>query len=215
MNGDPRVMRWFPQPLTTYESHALVDRLTEHHDRHGYTAWAVEVQDSVNGPAPFVGFVGLTQPRHSMPFDHEAPLVEVGWRLDPKWWGLGIATEAAGAALAFAFGELKLEEVVSFTVPANIESQAVMQRLGMSYAGTFNHPAGGLAWWAPHVLYRARRHLFDGLGDFAADSGSTMLPSRQRNLDGRVNRGFRQVDLSDAAIPAQEPRSGPNVERRR
>jgi len=216
MNSDPRVMRWFPAPMSTHESDAMVDRLTEHHERHGYTAWAVEVRDSVHGPAPFVGFVGLMQPRHSMPFDHEPPLVEVGWRLDPKWWGMGIATEAAAASLAYAFGELKLDEVVSFTVPANVESQAVMQRLGMSYSGTFNHPSGGLAWWAPHVLYRARRQYFDGVQQSGAERADASLDVRQASLDGRKPRTMiHDVDVTDPTIPPQQPRSGPTVERRR
>ncbi len=213
MNSDPRVMRWFPQPMSAPESNAMVDRLSEHHERHGYTAWAVEVRESVQGPAPFVGFVGLMQPRHSMPFDHEAPLVEVGWRLDPQWWGLGIATEAASASLGYAFKELKLDEVVSFTVPANLESQAVMQRLGMAYSGTFNHPAGGLAWWAPHVLYRARRHLFEGIGEVQDQALSLPLGSRQASLDGRKS-DHRRVDISESALPLPQPRNGPIAERR-
>ena len=213
MNSDSRVMRWFPQPMSNVESNAMVDRLREHHERHGYTAWAVEVVESVNGPAPFVGFVGLMHPRQSMPFDHETPLVEVGWRLDPKWWGLGIATEAASAALGYAFKELKLDEVVSFTVPANIESQAVMQRLGMAYSGTFNHPAGGLAWWAPHVLYRARRQMFDHVGDINEARICPPMDSRQASLDGRRD-DRRRVDVSDSAQPLPQPRNGPTFERR-
>ena len=212
MNSDPRVMRWFPRPLSAYESDAFVDRLEEHHDRHGYTGWAVEVRESERGPADFAGFVGLVQPRHSMPFDHHQPLVEVGWRLAPEWWGMGIATEAAAASLAFAFNELKLEEVVSFTVPANLESQAVMQRLGMSYAGTFNHPAGGLEWWAPHVLYRARRQHVDGVHLPSDHADVAPLDARQASLLGHTPR---QVDVTDRVIPDQTPRTGWPVERRR
>lgn len=156
MNADPRVMRWFPSTLDRDRSDATVARFDAVHAERGYTAWAVEVLRSDRGAAPFVGFVGLVPPRFDPPFSHADPCVEVGWRLAPDWWGQGIATEAAGAALRFAFLEAGLPEVVSFTVPANLPSQAVMQRLGMRYDGVFTHPnAEPDAWWAPHVLYRA------------------------------------------------------------
>jgi ribosomal-protein-alanine N-acetyltransferase len=156
MNADPEVMRWFPAPLTRAQSDASVDRLSRHHDEHGYTAWAVEVLESDRGPAPFVGFVGLVQPGFDPPFPHSVPCVEVGYRLARPWWGLGIATEAGRAALRLGLVELGLPEVVSFTVPPNIGSQAVMQRLGMRYDGVFAHPrAAAGEWWGPHVLYRA------------------------------------------------------------
>lgn len=157
LNVDPRVMRWFPSTHDRAASVAAVARFDAVHTRHGWTAWAVEVLDSPRGPAPFVGFVGLLTPSFDPPFPSTDPCVEVGWRLAADWWGLGIATEAAEASLRFAFDDAGLDEVVSFTVPPNLASQAVMQRIGMRYDGTFTHPrAEAGAWWGPHVLYRVR-----------------------------------------------------------
>jgi ribosomal-protein-alanine N-acetyltransferase len=156
MNADPRVMRWFPGVLDRGASDAMVDRLDAEHVEHGFTSWAVDVLDSERGPAPFVGFVGLMRPSFDAPFSHSLPCVEVGWRLAADWWGLGIATEAALASLRFGLLEVGLPEIVSFTVPANLASQAVMQRTGMRYSGVFAHPrATAGEWWGPHVLYRA------------------------------------------------------------
>jgi ribosomal-protein-alanine N-acetyltransferase len=156
MNADPEVMRWFPSTMTREQSDAGVDRFAAHHDELGYTAWAVEVLESERGPAPFVGFLGLVRPTFDPPFSHSVPCVEIGYRLARPWWGLGIATEGGGAALRFAFLEAHLPEVVSFTVPPNLRSQAVMQRLGMRYDCVFAHPRATTgAWWGPHVLYRA------------------------------------------------------------
>jgi RimJ/RimL family protein N-acetyltransferase len=57
--------------------------------------------------------------------------------------------------LALAFGELGLEEVVSFTVPGNVPSRRVMEKIGMTRdpAGDFDHPSAG-AGSERHVLYR-------------------------------------------------------------
>jgi ribosomal-protein-alanine N-acetyltransferase len=54
---------------------------------------------------------------------HFTPCVEIGWRLAAKHWGQGYATEAASVVLDHAFGPLGLEQVVSFTVPANRRSR--------------------------------------------------------------------------------------------
>jgi RimJ/RimL family protein N-acetyltransferase len=157
LNGDARVMRYFPGMLDRAQSDAMVDRLQEHEAVHGYTLWVVEVVTSARGASTFAGFTGLVRPTREMPFAHDEPLVEVGWRLLPAWWGLGIATEAARASLAHGFDEAGLREIVSFTVPSNAASQAVMGRVGMTADGDFDHPAAQPHdWWRRHVLYRMR-----------------------------------------------------------
>jgi len=54
---------------------------------------------------------------------------EIGWRLIRKAWGNGYATEAARAALIDVFRRVKLLEVLAYTAPDNLRSQAVMKRL--------------------------------------------------------------------------------------
>lgn len=126
MNRDPRVMRYFPGLMERSDSDAFVDRLQQQQQKLGYTLWVVEVIDSERGSAAFAGFTGLHQPSFPVPFAHREPVVEVGWRLQPQWWGLGIATEAARASVAHGFDVVGLSEIVSFTVVANAPSRAVM-----------------------------------------------------------------------------------------
>jgi RimJ/RimL family protein N-acetyltransferase len=153
LNADPQVMEFFPKVLTRVESDAVAGRIRDHFARHGFGLWAVEAP----GAADFVGFVGLAVPSFEA---HFTPCVEIGWRLAREHWGHGYATEAATAALAFGFVDRALEEIVAFTVPANIPSRRVMGRLGMRRlpADDFEHPA--IADGHPlrsHVLYRLRR----------------------------------------------------------
>ncbi len=153
LNADPRVAEFLPGPLTANESDALIDRIERHFDTHGYGLWAVELRASPGA----LGFVGLNLPDFEAPF---TPAVEIGWRLAHAAWGRGIASEAARAALAFGFGEAGLAEIVSFTVPANRRSRAVMERIGLARddAGDFEHPR--LPPGHPlrtHVLYRINR----------------------------------------------------------
>jgi RimJ/RimL family protein N-acetyltransferase len=149
LNADSRVMEHYPAQLTRAQSDAFVlERIIPQFAERGFGLWAVEVP----GVAPFVGYVGLDVPSFEADF---TPCVEIGWRLAFPHWGHGYATEAAGVAIAFGFERAGLDEIVSFTAQANRRSIAVMERLGMRYAGEFDHPrlpAGHRL--RRHVLYR-------------------------------------------------------------
>ena len=150
LNTDPRVMEFLLAPLTREESAARLEAYRKHIREHGWGLWAV----SVPGVSDFIGWIGL------WPIGFEAhftPAIEVGWRLLPEFWGYGYATEGARASLRYGFEVLKLGEIVSITVPANVRSRRVMERLGMHRdpKDDFEHPM--LSEGHPlrkHVLYR-------------------------------------------------------------
>ena len=151
LNADPEVMRWFPSPLSRQDSDALAERIEAGFAERGWGLWALEERAS----GRFLGFTGLSPVGFDAPF---APAVEIGWRLAREAWGSGFATEAGLAAAACAFGELGLTQLVSFTVPDNVRSRAVMERLRFVHdpAEDFDHPL--LPPGDPlrrHVLYRA------------------------------------------------------------
>jgi RimJ/RimL family protein N-acetyltransferase len=155
LNADPAVMEFFPGTLGRAESDALAARIADDLAGRGFGLWAVEAP----GHADFIGFVGLSVPSFRA---HFTPCVEIAWRVAREHWGLGYATEAARAALAFGFGDLALPEIVSFAASANRRSRRVMERLGMTRSALddFAHPLlpEGHRLRA-HVLYRmARAH---------------------------------------------------------
>jgi ribosomal-protein-alanine N-acetyltransferase len=150
LNADPEVMEFYPAPLTEAESNAFVDRIEASFAERGWGLWAVELVDI----GSFIGYVGLSRAEFAAPF---TPAVEVGWRMSREHWGHGYATDAACAAVDYGFTELGLDEIVSFTTTANVRSQRVMQKLGMTRDPScdFEHPnvpVGNPV--RPHVLYR-------------------------------------------------------------
>jgi len=153
LNADPRVMEFFPAALSREQSDELVDRIEAHFERHGFGLFAAELRAGRR----FIGYVGLAVPDFEASF---TPCVEIGWRLAAEHWSQGLATEGAKEVLRHAFETLRLDEIVSFTAPANLASRHVMEKIGMtrSPADDFDHPR--LPAGHPlrrHVLYRIRR----------------------------------------------------------
>jgi RimJ/RimL family protein N-acetyltransferase len=153
-------MEYFPSALGRAESDAFADRIQAGLIANGYGLWAVELP----GEAEFIGYVRLALQTFEA---HFTPAVEVGWRLARKYWGRGLASEAARAAVADGFNRVARDEIVSFTVPANTRSVRVMERLGMTHDPNddFDHPRLPVGHrLRRHVLYRLRRPTSSGGG---------------------------------------------------
>jgi RimJ/RimL family protein N-acetyltransferase len=105
---------------TREQSDAAFDRWQRHWDEHGFGTLAIEW-------AATGELVGRTGPAFHKVWPDDP---EVGWGLDPAWWGRGIATEAGAACVAWAFGDLGYARVVSIATEANVASRRVMARLG-------------------------------------------------------------------------------------
>jgi len=153
MNSNPRVMEFMPECMTRAESDLLFERINEHFRKHGFGLFAAELREKRS----FIGFIGLAVPSFAA---HFTPCVEIGWRLSADQWTRGLATEGARAVARYAFGELALDELVSFTVPQNMRSRRVIEKIGMTHnaADDFDHPnlPEGHS-LRRHVLYRLRK----------------------------------------------------------
>lgn len=152
LNADSEVMKFFSYTMNKKESDELAEKIISRMNNNGWGFWAVEtISDHV-----FIGFVGLNKPSYDVPVD---PCVEIGWRLAKQYWGQGYATEAAKAALAFAFNKLELCEVYSFAAVGNQRSRAVMERLNMVNTSiSFQHPMmPENSKHKEHVLYKIDR----------------------------------------------------------
>ena len=149
INSDERVMEFFPFRRDRAAADAKLDELQAEIDEEGFGFAAAEI--AATGEC--IGFVGLSlvDELPTLP----ANSVEIGWRLAPEFWGKGYVTEAARAWLAFGFGELGLDEIVSFAVEANRRPTAVMERIGMRRdpSGDFDHPV------VPDTHPRLKRHV--------------------------------------------------------
>ncbi len=135
MGADAEVMRYFERLQTPADAAAGAARMMRSYAADGFCFWALELP----GEAAFIGFAGIARVAFAAPF---TPAVEIGWRLARRYWGQGLATEAARAALADGFGRCGLGEIVAMAVPDNAASLGVMRKIGMARDpdGDFDHP---------------------------------------------------------------------------
>ena len=66
--------------------------------------------------------------------------VDVGWRINKKYWNKGFATEGAKKCLDYGFNTLGLNKIIATTPILNIKSIRVMEKIGMEKLIKFKHP---------------------------------------------------------------------------
>lgn len=76
-----------------------------------------------------IGTCGFTK------IDDENKVAEIGYVINPDYWNLGLATEAAEIVMDFAFDTMKLHRVEAKFMFGNDASLSVMKKLGMKFEG--------------------------------------------------------------------------------
>ena len=110
----------------------------------GFGPWSA-IDDKATGA--WIGRVGLDELDDWPEGDDR---IEVGFELHRAWWGRGLATEAARAALRFGFEEHGLRRIISVTAAAHTEARRVMEKAGLTYQGTrfWKSPDVAVVWYA-------------------------------------------------------------------
>ncbi len=135
MGRDPEVMAFIGPPLDEAGVRTAIERQRGFQATNGYCFWAAERRDD----GAFLGFCGLKPGATGTPIEGE---VEIGWRLARHAWGQGYAREAAAACLGWGWAQ-GMPRIAAITVPANVRSWGLMERLGMRRLidRDFAHPA--------------------------------------------------------------------------
>ena len=140
INADADVMRWIGTGAVRdlEQTRASVTAWEREWDATGMGLFAVEIRAT----GELAGLTGLAVP-HFLP--EIMPAVEVAWRLGKPYWGQGIATEAARAALEFGLLDRGLARIVAIVQAGNAASERVMQKIGMTFDRETADPASGRA----------------------------------------------------------------------
>lgn len=145
--ADPEVRRYFPDGIQTYEQtrEELEWIINVYYGQYGYGLWATIFKET----GAFIGRCGL------LPVEIGGRTeVEVAYLLDRRYWGRGLATEAARAIVDYAFATLRVERLISMFEPENRASRSVAAKVGMTMLWDDYVDQHGLS----HV-YAIQRHL--------------------------------------------------------
>lgn len=119
-----RYLLWDPHPDRLYTSRYL-SYIQSRYRSGDFYDWAVIWKESEK----MIGTCGFTR------FNFEAKSAEIGYVLNPRFWRIGVAPEAAKTVMRFGFSELGLHRIEAKYMSENIPSKKVMEKLGMQFEG--------------------------------------------------------------------------------
>lgn len=122
---NPKVMKFSPTGiLSVSQVQAKIDSFITSYKEFGFGKWAVIFKDSNQ----LIGYCGIAVEQIDKVDERE-----IGYRLDPKFWGRGLATEAALKTLQYGFEQLKFPYILGIVERKNVASVRVLKKLGMKY----------------------------------------------------------------------------------
>ena len=136
MDSDPLVHKYLGnQPVKNFEEiESAFQFIRQQYAENGIGRWAAIEKKTGN----FIGWSGLKFIREYE--NNHINFYDVGYRLDPKYWGKGYATESAKAAIAYGFTRMNLNEIFGMADIHNINSRKVLEKCGLKYVETFEFP---------------------------------------------------------------------------
>jgi ribosomal-protein-alanine N-acetyltransferase len=125
--GDPEVMSRIPSGVSRDVEHSAerLAWLIDHHDKHGFSLWAVEELET----GEMIGDCGLVL------VEGKGTEVELAYHLARSRWGRGYGGEAAAAVVDYGLGELGLDEIIAIAEQDHFVSRRVMEKVGMLFDG--------------------------------------------------------------------------------
>ncbi len=146
LHSNPEVQKYTGEDVitSTKEIHTKIKEFQTRDADRGYGRWVTVLKDGNQ----FVGWAGLA---YLAEFDE----IDIGYRFLPQYWGLGIATEASRAILAYAFDTLKLERIIAIAMKEHQGSIKVMKKVGMEFEKFAPYEVGSkdAAWyWCDKAL---------------------------------------------------------------
>ena len=133
--ADIAVTRFFGGPFSDEEIQQRLDREILWMATQGFPYWRIHLLTDDD----HVGCCGLR------PYRLESGIPELGFHLRPKYWGQGLAIEAATAVIPFAFENIGAKSLSAGHHPENLNSKKVLSKLGFHYTHDEYFPALGMS----------------------------------------------------------------------
>jgi [ribosomal protein S5]-alanine N-acetyltransferase len=123
--ANSKVMKFSPTGiLSMSQTQEKVESFITSYKKYGFGKWAVILKES----SELIGYCGIAV--ETIDYQDER---EIGYRFDSKFWGKGLATEAASAALEYGFEKFQLPYILGIVEPSNTASVRVLEKVNMKY----------------------------------------------------------------------------------
>ena len=138
LDSDPKVHEFLGKnPIKTIkEAEGVINLIRQHYLENGIGRWAI-VDKKTND---FIGWTGL---KYEQKLRENFSYYDLGYRLRSKYWGKGIATEAAIECIKYGFDKLNLDEICAAVNIDNLASDKILRKIGLRFIETFEY--GGIA----------------------------------------------------------------------
>ncbi len=123
--ADSEVTRFLPSrgvPISRQNTEKSLKSFVKHWQQRGYGIWAI----IENCSSQMIGYCGLR-------YLDELDEIEVLYGLTKTYWGRGIATKAAKAAISYGFNVANLDKLIAMTLTDNLASRRVIEKAGLEY----------------------------------------------------------------------------------
>ncbi len=143
LDSNPEVLKYLYTELQTniQQSRDVIIFIRKQYADNGIGRWAVIEKHS----GDFVGWAGLKLV--TMVLNNQTNYYDVGYRLIPRYWGKGYATETAKASVTYGFNEMKLTKICATASIHNLASRRVLEKVGLTFVNEFLYEGNPEAWY--------------------------------------------------------------------
>ena len=143
LDSNPDVLKYlYTDPQTNIQqSRDVITFIRKQYVDNGIGRWAVIEKYS----GDFVGWAGLKLV--TMVLNNQTNYYDVGYRLIPRYWGKGYATETAKASIAYGFNEMKLTKICATASMYNLASRRVLEKVGLTFVEEFLYEGNPEGWY--------------------------------------------------------------------
>lgn len=144
LDSDPEVHRYLGNtPVKSKDQIVeVINFIRQQYIDNGIGRWAI-IDKATND---FIGWAGLKFVTEET--NNHIEYYDLGYRLVKRYWGKGIATEAAWASLAYAFDQLEVEYVYAMADCDNDGSNKILNKVGLVRVETFDLDGVPHNWYA-------------------------------------------------------------------
>ena len=130
INADPQTNLHNPNgPMSIATAHEVFHNILLHWNISNYGIWMVR---EINKPE-IIGIGGLSNKLYQ-----NEQQTNLGYRLSPKYWGQGYATELAKTAITFGFEQLRKKNIYALVRPSNTASIHVLEKCNFKLVDYFS-----------------------------------------------------------------------------